>query len=299
MPVYNGAQFLDESIESIITQTYTNWELIVIDDSSTDESCAIAKRYASRDNRILVFSNTHEKGLAGALNCGLSYARGAYIARADADDINVPQRLRIQYEYLQLHPTIDIVGSWYKTFGNNKTPQIRKHPTNSVSIAWRYLTDTYFCHPSVMFRRKVLETIPQYPLVTCEDFAFFSEIIHRHKGHNIAEVLLHYREHLSNYSVTKATLIKDSVFETYRKNFLYYSGNEKLIEAFYAFHAQYRLSLRTILPLLVQSFTIGNQILRSYKLERNLWQKIVLYSTIKIHFIKAIANSTVRTLVGK
>lgn len=299
MPIYNCDAFLAESIESIIAQTFTNWELIIVDDSSMDTSRAIAQHYALQDNRIKVFSNTHEKGLAGALNCALSHVRGTYIARADGDDINVPTRLETEYRYLQTHPYIDIVGSWYETFGNGKTPKIRKHPHNNIVLAWKYLTNTYFCHPTVMFRINVLNTIAEYPIVVCEDFAFLSQVIHAHQGHNIPTVLLHYREHTNNYSSTKASAIRESVFETYKKNYAFYGGEQIFEDVFYRFHAHYRLSYKTFFPLLRQSLNIGKHILRQYGLQKNIWVHIVLYSTIKIHFLKAIANSIVRTLLNK
>lgn len=299
MPIYNCDAFLAESIESIIAQTFTNWELIIVDDSSMDTSRAIAEHYALRDSRILVFPNIQEKGLAGALNCALSHVRGTYIARADGDDINVPTRLETEYRYLQSHPHIDIVGSWYETFGNGKTPKIRKHPHNNIVLAWKYLTNTYFCHPTVMFRINVLNTIAEYPIVVCEDFAFLSQVIHAHQGHNIPTVLLHYREHTNNYSSTKASAIRESVFETYKKNYAFYGGEQIFEDVFYRFHAHYRLSYKTFFPLLRQSLNIGKHILRQYGLQKNIWVHIVLYSTIKIHFLKAIANSIVRTLLNK
>ena len=299
MPVYNSEQYLAESIDSIIAQTYTNWELIVIDDSSTDGSRAIAQRYTERDARIRVVSNTHEKGLAGSLNCGLSHVRGAYIARADGDDINVPERLQIEYNYLQSHPSIDIVGSWYETFGNNKSPKVRKHPSHSVVLAWKYLSNTYFCHPTIMFRKQVLETMPQYPLAVCEDFAFLSDIIHTHRGYNIPQVLLHYREHTTNYSFTKAESIKQSVVDTYKKNYAFYNGAPAFVNAFYRFHAQYRLSVKAFFPLVRESIHIGRKILQNYNLHKNIGAVIVLSATIKIHFLKAITNSVARTLLGR
>lgn len=299
MPVYNCDAFLAESIESVIAQTFIDWELIIVDDSSTDTSRAIAERYALQDNRIKVFSNTHEKGLAGALNCALSHVQGAYIARADGDDINVPTRLEIQYRYLETHPHIDIVGSWYETFGNNKAPKVRKHPSHSMVLAWKYLSNTYFCHPTILLRKKVLETVPEYPLVVCEDFAFLSQVIHVHQGHNIPEVLLHYREHANNYSSTKAVAIRESVFETFKKNYAFYDGNPTFVDVFYRFHAQYRFSYKTFFSLLRQSLRIGKHILAQYGLQKNIWAHIVLYSTIKIHFLKAIGNSIVRNILSK
>lgn len=299
MPVYNGEFYLADSIESIMTQTFRSWELIIVDDSSNDTSKIIASRYAARDARILVISNTQEKGLAGALNCGLKRARGSYIARADADDLNVPERIQIEYTYLKTHPSIDIVGSWYETFGNDKQPKIRKHPSTSIVIAWKYLSNTYFCHPTILFRKRVLDTIPYYPLVVCEDFAFLSKCIHLHRGHNISQVLLHYREHATNYSTTKAQSIKESVLETYRENYTFYGGKEYLTDAFYQFHALYRISFRTFFSIVSEAFKIGKKMLRNYHLQKNIPAILTLVITIKIHLFKSIGNSIVRTLLKK
>lgn len=299
MPVYNGATYLAESIESIIRQTFTQWELIIIDDGSGDTSRLIAAEYETRDIRIRSIINTSQKGLAGALNTGLAHARGEYIARADADDINVPQRLEIEYTYLQNHPEVAIVGSWYKTFGTNKKSRVRTHPSQGVVIAWKYLTDTYLCHPTTLFRKSVLDRVPTYPLVASEDFAFFSEVIHTYRGYNIPRVLLNYREHAKNYSTTEAGPIKESVFETYTKNYTYYGGAPNLRNEFYQFHAHYRISLKVFFSILKQSFKIGRKILEQYALQKNAPAFLCLYTTLIIHLGIAIGNSTVRTLFKK
>lgn len=299
MPVYNGAIYLEESIESIIAQTFTQWELIIIDDASTDNSRQIATKYATQDSRIYIYTNNSEKGLAGALNTGLAHARGEYIARADADDINVPGRLHIEYDYLQTHPKIAIVGGWYKTFGNNKQPRVRRHPSSRMVLAWKYLTNTYFCHPTVLFRKKILEYIPKYPIVASEDFAFFSEVIHIYQGHNIPKVLIHYREHTTNYSVTKALSIRQSVFETYKKNYSYYEGTRELRDVFYSFHADYRLSRKNVLLLIRESFRIGKKMLQHYSLQKNICVRFSLYITILMHFCIASVYSATRAFLKK
>lgn len=299
MPVYNGATFLAESIDSILAQTFTDWELIIVDDSSTDTSRAIADRYVSLDNRIRVYANTQEKGLAGALNCCLSHVHGQYIARADADDIQTPDRLQVEYDFLIKHPRIAIVGSWYKTFGNNKRPKVRKHPKQSVVIAWKYLSNTYFCHPTILFRASVLQTVSKYPLMVSEDFAFLSEVIHVYKGFNIPKVLLLYREHATNYSFTKAEAIKASIRDTFTKNFTYYHSDTRHIDAFYRFHASYRLTVISFLPILGISIHIARAILKKYDLQYNIPAIISISSALVTHATKAIANSIIRSVLGK
>src|SRR5207237_10277673 len=111
LPVWNGEAFLEQAMESILRQTLSSFELIVIDDGSTDRSAAIAEEFASRDPRMRVLRRPHE-GLSAALNAGIAAARGEYVARMDADDISAPDRLRKQVAYLDAHPACVAVGAW-------------------------------------------------------------------------------------------------------------------------------------------------------------------------------------------
>src|SRR3989338_8491510 len=104
IPVYNGNGFLPAALESILDQTYRNFEVIAIDDGSTDNSYEILKDYAERDSRLRVFRNSKNLNIANTLNRGIKLARGQYIARMDADDIALPHRLAKQLHYLLLHP---------------------------------------------------------------------------------------------------------------------------------------------------------------------------------------------------
>src|SRR5436190_623470 len=113
LPVWNGEAFLEQAMESILRQTLSSFELIVIDDGSTDRTAAIAEEFASRDNRVRVLRRLHE-GLSATLNAGIAAARGEYIARMDADDISVPDRLRKQVAYLDAHPACVAVGTWFE-----------------------------------------------------------------------------------------------------------------------------------------------------------------------------------------
>jgi len=103
MPVFNGGRFIGEAIESILGQTFTDFELLVINDGSTDDSLAVIGEYAARDRRIRVVSREN-RGLVATLNEGLGLARGAYLARMDCDDISLPARLRRQYDFMRAHP---------------------------------------------------------------------------------------------------------------------------------------------------------------------------------------------------
>lgn len=111
MSVYNGERYLSQSIESILGQTFTNFKFIIIDDGSKDNSLKIIKEYRYKDDRIKVIENKKNIGLPSSLNKGIKIAKGKYIARQDADDISLPNRLDAQYKYMENHPEIDILGS--------------------------------------------------------------------------------------------------------------------------------------------------------------------------------------------
>lgn len=294
MPLYNSGAYLNEATQSIVAQTFTDWELIIVNDSSTDNGPDIAQDWTTKDNRIRLINNTRAKGLAGAINSGLAASRGRYIARADGDDINHPDRLASQYRFLETHPDIAIVGAWYETFGEGLPRIIRKHPTQSVVIAWKFLTNTYFCHPTTMYRRSVLETVPEYPYTGSEDFGFFSQVVHNYRGANIPRVLLDYRQHTTNYSHTEKPAITKSIQEIYQKNLKWYLGTTTDMDIFFAFHAQYDLSFRNLCKVIRVSLSIAHKILSGYK--ATLWEKVRLYSTIKIHIILALGAHYARKI---
>ena len=115
MPVYNGERFLSEAIDSILAQTIGNFELIIVDDGSTDGSAQIIKEYAQRDGRVCVLQHGENRGQAAARNSGLAAAQGEYIIGMDADDISPPERLRKQLDFLRQRPDIGVLGTWRRT----------------------------------------------------------------------------------------------------------------------------------------------------------------------------------------
>jgi len=114
MPVYNTEKFVAEAIESILAQTFTDFEIIIIDDCSTDKSWQIIQDFSEKDQRIVTIQNSENQGLARSLNKGLKIAKGQFIARMDADDISMPQRFEIQLDFLKNHPDVGVVGSTVK-----------------------------------------------------------------------------------------------------------------------------------------------------------------------------------------
>ena len=142
MSVYNSARFLAEAIQSILGQTYNDFEFIIVDDGSSDQSLEIIRSYAKMDNRIRVLENEKKYGLAASLNRCIFIAKGDYIARMDADDICVPDRLEKQIAFLEQHPNIGIIGgSVQEIDGQGQKGRIRKflqspkHYTNVKSTS--------------------------------------------------------------------------------------------------------------------------------------------------------------------
>ncbi len=267
MPVYNGELFLKEALESLLNQTYEDFELIVIDDASTDRSKEIALSYQNSNSRVKVISNKFEKGLPGALNTGLSVASGKYIARADADDINRLDRFKCQVQFLEKNQDIFVVGGGYAPF--NPETGYRKeifHPTSSIEIAWNYITDSSFAHPTVMFRRSVLEKFPQYPTVANEDFPFFSQIVQEYKCENLHKILIDYRKHDKNLSETKALEGQRVVKDQFYKNYSYYNAPKEYAEIFYNFAAFKKTQIKDLFIVVNISFNILNKIRNNYSL---------------------------------
>lgn len=213
MPVYNGASFLKEAIESILKQSIGNFELIIINDGSTDGTESIVNSFLS-DKRIVFINRPVNKRLVYTLNEGLGKARGKYIARMDADDICFPERLEKQFNFLEDNPLIYLIGSSYLVFNENGVKRQVNHPLRSVELAYRCISNTFFCHPSVMFRTGLIKSIGCYENVEAEDFRFFSKIAFHYPCANISTALVYYREHYSNRSVTFKNELYSSVEET-------------------------------------------------------------------------------------
>lgn len=163
LPFRNAAPTLDAAIASIVTQTFTHWELLLIDNASTDESSAIARRWAAQDDRIRLIKEP-TVGIAHALNTGLHMANGPLIARMDADDISRPQRLAKQVEYLDAHPEIGVLGT-RTTFNTTveKSSGMRWFTEwqNAILTPHEHFVkrfvDAPLAHPTVMFRRELID----------------------------------------------------------------------------------------------------------------------------------------------
>lgn len=210
MPVYNSASYLTSAVESILSQTFRDFEFIAVDDGSTDRSLEILQHFAQQDARIKVISRPNT-GIVGALNDGLAIATGVYIARMDADDISRQDRFTIQLRYMEAHPEIvgigssvtmvDPAGCPLKDFKACTDPQLLRQ--NIVAIK-----DIGIIHPTLMVRRSVLNRLggyrPHYNLT--EDFDLFFRLLDEGELGNVPETLLLYRQHLGSTNSAKHQL---------------------------------------------------------------------------------------------
>lgn len=196
MPAYNAETYIRDAINSILTQTYSDFEFIIINDGSTDNTANIVREY--NDNRIVFIDNKNNQGLINVLNYGLSIAKGEYIARMDADDISYPQRFEKQVKFLDKHEDVGVVGSWFKAFGSRNFVEKK--------VKYPKLKDMQNCplaHPTVMLRKSFfnkynLRYNPKYK--HAEDYELWLRASKYMKLANIQEVLLDYRWSEGNIS---------------------------------------------------------------------------------------------------
>lgn len=162
MGVYNGLPGLESAIESILSQTFTNFEFVIIDDASTDGSGAVIDRYATLDSRIRVVRNQVNEGLGAVLAKGVAISRGELVARMDADDVSLPERLEKQVAYFKRDPQLDVLGSYaVDVTREGKVVRERRVPTTHEQIA-KLVWACPFIHPTVMFRRSSIERVGSY-----------------------------------------------------------------------------------------------------------------------------------------
>jgi len=207
MSVYNGAKYIREAIDSILNQTFKDFEFLIIDDGSTDSSAEIIRSYS--DPRIRLIRNEKNIGLTRSLNKGLKLATGQYIARMDADDISLPCRLETQGRFLDEHPRVGLISSSYiKINVAGEEIGFQKFSTENDEIKKRLLRFNYFCHPSAVFRRECIARVgayrEQFELV--EDYDLWLRIAEEFEVANIEEPLCKYRitaESISNSRKTQ------------------------------------------------------------------------------------------------
>jgi glycosyltransferase involved in cell wall biosynthesis len=197
MPAYNAETTIAEAIESVLCQTFEKFELIIVDDGSTDSTRDIIKSF--KDRRIVLIENGHD--FIESLNLGMRRASGKYIARMDADDVMLPERLQIQYAYMESHPNVDLLGAGMQFFGES---DYLCAPLEGAVTLLDMISTNCIAHPTVMIRRESLKKLPElyrkeYP--RAEDYELWLRMLKAGMTlHNISDVVLRYR--MSSSQVT-------------------------------------------------------------------------------------------------
>lgn len=229
MPVYNGGLDLLRSVRSILNQTYTEFEFLIINDGSSDESESILNNI--NDPRVKII-HQENKGLAATLNLGLSIAQGYYIARQDQDDISFPERLEKQIIYMESHAECALVGTSAEIWvGDKKTERAHDHPTEHFHICFDLLFNNPFVHSSVMFRKDAVLAIGGYTTDPMrqppEDYELWSRMVRQYKVANLAERLLIYREVPQSMSRSGVNLFLEKLVTISAENLAFFNGLER------------------------------------------------------------------------
>lgn len=212
MPVYNAAPFLRESIESILNQTYKDFEFLIFNDGSTDNSTEIIESY--KDPRIKFFNSEKNYGYVKHLNEGIKLAQGEYIARMDADDISLNKRFEKQVLFLDNNKEYGICGTGIWQFYSKAKKQQYLLPITHEDIQLEQFFNCSFIHPTVMIRNKILSTnglAYDENDMPAEDYNLWAKILDYTKGYNLPESLLYYRRHKNQTS-------NDSTLRTEKAN---------------------------------------------------------------------------------
>lgn len=323
MPVYNAELYIREAVDSILNQTFTDFEFIIIDDCSTDSSYEILKTY--KDSRIRFFRNDTNLKISATLNKAIDLAQGDYLARMDADDISSPKRLEIQYNFLENHLDVDMCGTGIRVFGYYEYEHFR--PEKYKELKDYSLHGTAFSHPTFMANKKVYKAMRYDEThVGAEDYLLFSELLQQYKGVNIPQILLDYRISGNQISYVKN---KDGdvelsnhqlclYFEIFRKNLQrmypknnmidytlmedYFSGKKNLLSEDYLNFKSYY----TFLKSSNKDVFYSNEVLKKIYVERfiNSFESIykasgkgVFLKTILSFFIDVKSNHKIA--VGK
>lgn len=204
MSVHNGSSFLHEAIDSMLSQTFQNFEFIIIDDGSTDSTFSLVDGYRNLDDRILVIRFEKNQGLSTCLNVGIELARGKYIARMDADDISLPHRLERQVSFLESHPEIDVLGSCF-TIIDETGKRIKDYvfPKDPGIILWNFIFYNPIAHSSAIMRSATIKELGGYDqrLLRSQDYEMWWHVSLNGRIANLQEICLLLRQHGDSVSV--------------------------------------------------------------------------------------------------
>lgn len=217
IPLHNSEELIGETMTSLINQNYTNFEVILIDDFSADNTLEMVKPYLNSNGiNVSIYRNTLEKGISNSLNIGLSKAVGKYIAYSDHDDISLPDRFRKQIDILENYQKIGVCGTWMKEFGEGDS--VWKYPTDHDDLTALSLIQSPIANPTAMYRSELLKKYNfryDHRYEYAQDFAFWLDMLGVTQLHVIPEVLVMYRVHEGNAS----TVNRQMQYQSWKRSF--------------------------------------------------------------------------------
>lgn len=224
MPVYNGLRFLPEAVNSMLQQTFTEFEFIIIDDCSTDGSYEWLQ--ALTDPRIRLYRNETNKGISYTLNRGIELAQTEWIVRMDCDDISYPQRLEQQFKFINENPGGVLYSCNVQVVNEQGTPV----HTDRFDGRFYYYNLYFICviyHPTVVMHKAAVQQVGGYTVPYAEDFNLFWQLAQKHRIYHQDEVLLHYRQSSQSlHQVLRKKEYKDAELEQLLRNFRTVAGND-------------------------------------------------------------------------
>ena len=264
MSAYNGEDYIRVAIQSVVDQVFSDFEFIIVNDGSTDHTANIIEEFD--DRRIILVNNPVNRGLIYSLNLGFSLARGRYIARMDADDISLPNRLEKQVAFFEMHPEVGVLGTAIKVvssfWGLSKTV---KYPESDNCIRWCFTSYPALAHPTVIIRHSILDNMDLYDksYVHIEDYDLWVRMSKHCKVANLPETLLIYRSHpesvtSKNFQEQKRTgnFIRKRVFSDILSDILNEEVDMRLIETLSNKEAHQHDDIVEALNLLLKSYRL-------------------------------------------
>ncbi|MFZ2664320.1 MAG: glycosyltransferase family 2 protein [Patescibacteria group bacterium] len=226
MPAYNAEKYISEAVESILNQTYINFEFIILDDGSTDNTWKIISSYAAKDKRIVLVKNDSNLGIVAGRNKGLEVSQGKYIVWADSDDISLPTRIEKQVDFMENNLDVGICGAYIQSFVDGVDKDVRKYSTNDESLRRNIFKYSPVAQPVSIIRKECFKEVglynPDYRVSQDLDMSF--RIGTKYRFANIPEVLLKYRVHpkSATYSnINKQIVNTLKIRRTYSRSGMY------------------------------------------------------------------------------
>jgi len=204
-PAYNAEKYISEAIESILNQTFQDFEYIIIDDASTDATWDIIQEYAKKDERIIAVRNETNQGTPVTRNRGVEMARSSYILWQDADDISLLQRVEKQYAFMEAHPEVGILGGYLQFFDESGEKGVRQYAQGDAELRKNIFLYSPVAQPAAMVRKSALEKAGEYnpKYRQAQDLDMSFRIGMFAKFANIQEIMIKYREHPNSATFSK------------------------------------------------------------------------------------------------